>query len=627
MCSHKVFADNYKKAVAAFDKNAYNEASIHVRNLLQQQPNHISGRLLFAEILVYQNRPVDAQQQMDKALELGASDSQVLSLLARTEARSSAVNGSQNVSNDSPNNTQTVGNVEQIKNMAPELLLAEAIAKYSEQKWYAATIWFSAYLEKQPEDLSALVLLSKSYYMNANPSKSLEVLVPHAAKLTQDQNYAPAYAFALIENNKYQEAEALLQSQIDKYGNEPHTIMLLSKAYEKQDMLALAYDVLGVLDGDTSPQSQQMKMQLAYNMKRYVEALGVLHSMIDKKPQDRNLKLFEVQLLWDMGSLNEALVKTEQLVKSSSLQNETIEKAQVMRVELLHILERYEERNQEFLTLANHWISSTDKLIALARLQTRMDALEQAQQTFNFAIKNNPEDENLVFSYISFLNWQKDLSKAEKLLAQIDSNTVQDKARYFRLSGDLKFEMKDKLQAYNNYSQAILYSIDDINTLNKLSILSRETSRANTFGEMLKKNIAEYPEKLFLLEILAEHLMEQGLNEDAIFYYSQFVTKRIPVIKRAIALNNLGHLYNQIGKYELGIEHAKQAIALRDDIPTFHDTLGWGYALSGNYSQALDHLRKAHSMAEDSATISYHLAYTLKKLGRYDEAKRYSSDI
>lgn len=626
MCSHKVFADNYEKAVAAFDKNAYNEASIHVRNLLQQQPNHISGRLLFAEILIYQNRPVEAQQQMDKALELGATDTQVLALLARTEAKQTAVNNTNQVTKDLTNN-QMLGDAEQIKNKSPELLLAEAIAEYSEQKWYAATIWFKAYLEKQPEDLNALVLLSKSYYMNANPSKSLEVLAPYAAKLTQDQNYAPAYAFALIENNKYQEAEALLQSQIDKYGNEPHTVMLLSKAYEKQGMLALAYDVLGVLNGDISPQSQQLKMQLAYNMKRYVEALGILHSIMDKKPQDKNLKLFEVQLLWDMGSLNEALIKTEQLVKSSSLQNETIEKAQVMRVELLHVLERHEERNQEFLTLANHWINSTDKLIALARLQTRMDALEQAQQTFNFALKNNPGDEDLVFSYVSFLNWQKDLSAAEKLLAQLDSNTVQDRARYFRLRGDLKLEMKDKLQAYKNYSQAVSYSIDDINTLYTLSRLSREISRANTFSEMLKKNITEYPQKVFLLEILAEHLMEQKLNEEAIFYYSQFITKRIPAIKRAIALNNLGHLYNQTGKYELGIEHAKQAIVLRDDIPTFHDTLGWGYALAGNYSQALEHLRKAHSMAQDSETINYHLAYTLKKLGRYDEAKRYSSDI
>ena len=140
--------------------------------------------------------------------------------------------------------------------------------------------------------------------------------------------------------------------------------------------------------------------------------------------------------------------------------------------------------------------------------------------------------------------------------------------------------------------------------------------QAEDVSDLLSAMHQRYPNRMFLVEMLAEHFMDMEKYPQAIAQYNKLLTSPItlPAIKKSIALNNLGYLYTQTAQYALAIEHAQQAVMLRDDIPIFYDTLGWALSKSGEYSKARTYLEKALSMAAVSIEIQAHLAYTIEKI-------------
>ncbi len=602
-------ANDYEKAKTAFDNKAFDEASIHVRNLLKEEPSNLKGRILYAEILLKQNRPANAKAELEKALSLGA-DEKLISQLVE-DSSSLSINGQIPL--------QSTDN----KNKTPEQFLANALMSYSDKRWLDAINSFEAYLKIRNNDLSALVLLSKSHYMTTNYQKALNVLEPFSEELSNNAEFAPALVLALTENEKYEQAEAILQKLISTSNDDSYYILLLSKVYEKQGLLPLAYDALLGIDDKTNQFSLQMKMQLTYKMRRYEDSLTFLRSLLQIKKFDKNLRLFEVELLREMSHYTNALLVANKLINDLGLDDDIAVKAQIMKLEVLHLQGNLEERDQGFQVLIKHWENQPNKLIELSKIQSNMQAFVLAQKTLETGLTANPTDENLVFTYISFLLWQNNLSLAEKTVANMKVTNVQNKARLLALKGDIQDRTGKKNEAFNSYNQAIAKSSNDINTLYKLARLGRELSQGDAVTNLIKNLISRHADRVYLLEIMGEHLMEQSVFNDSIYYYSQLLTKPLPTIKRAITLNNIAYSYNKISQYQLAIEHAEQAVQLREDIPTFHDTLGWAYTLSGQYKEALVHLEKAYSMADDSEEIRYHLAYTLDKLGRQDEAKSY----
>jgi tetratricopeptide (TPR) repeat protein len=248
-------------------------------------------------------------------------------------------------------------------------------------------------------------------------------------------------------------------------------------------------------------------------------------------------------------------------------------------------------------------------------MQRAMQYATGAEKSFAKAAALAPQDEDVILSYASWLVEQGNSSRAQQLVNTLDTSSIIHKARFLVVKGDISVSLQQAVAAYDLYTQAVQGSYTELSTIYKLAQLSRDIKRENDTTALLKTLIKRHPKRVFLVEVLSEHLLEIGAHEEAIFYYSQLLTSPLPVIKQSIALNNLAYLYTQTAQYGLAIEHARQAVQLRGDIPSFYDTLGWALTLSGDYSQGREYLEHALSMAGDSAEIQAHLNYTLDKLG------------
>jgi putative PEP-CTERM system TPR-repeat lipoprotein len=74
----------YEEARSALNDNKYNEALIHVKNILKTSPDHLAANILIAEVLLAQGSASAAEAALDKAASLGANRKQLRLLFAES---------------------------------------------------------------------------------------------------------------------------------------------------------------------------------------------------------------------------------------------------------------------------------------------------------------------------------------------------------------------------------------------------------------------------------------------------------------------------------------------------------------------------------------------------------------
>lgn len=504
------------------------------------------------------------------------------------------------------------------KRLNPQLLLIDAMSSYSGGNWQQSVRKFTAYLENHPDDLNARVLLSRVYHQSNQPQQALDVLLPFKTELVLNQEYALVLAVAYVENGDLESAISLLQRRIllDKYDSS--AVLLLVKIYEEQQEHLRAYQLLSAAiqpeKAIASPLITQALARVTYKMQRFAESLKYVETLLKLNSSNVTVALFRVELLGKLGRYTEALHGVDHVLANFDPSQNIPPNLYIIRINLLHQLGQIAQRNTQFGVLYERWQANPERLVGLAKMQASMGFIDGAQESFTQAVRLAPTDENVILAYAKWSMQQGNILGAKQLITGLDNTQVINKAQLLALQGDINVALNQPQAAYDYYKQAVQGSYTEVLTINKLAQVSLDIDRAHEVSALLKTLITRYPKRVFLVESLGEHLLESGQHEDAIFYYSQLLTAPMPVIKQSIALNNLAFLYTQTKQYSLAIEHAKQALKLRSDIPAFYDTLGWALTLSGQYNQGKKYLEQALSMAGESAEIQAHLTYTLDKL-------------
>ena len=76
-------AVDYEKALTSFNQEKYDEAYIHLKNALKDNPSHLQSKLMMADILLRRKNPHAAIIEFEESLELGADADIVLFSLAK----------------------------------------------------------------------------------------------------------------------------------------------------------------------------------------------------------------------------------------------------------------------------------------------------------------------------------------------------------------------------------------------------------------------------------------------------------------------------------------------------------------------------------------------------------------
>lgn len=87
-------------------------------------------------------------------------------------------------------------------------------------------------------------------------------------------------------------------------------------------------------------------------------------------------------------------------------------------------------------------------------------------------------------------------------------------------------------------------------------------------------------------------------------------------------LNNLGHTYRKMKRYDEALEYHLQALILDPLNPSTYSSIGFIYALMGNAQEAVDAFHRALGLRKDDTFTTTMLGYVMDQL--IDEAPPYS---
>jgi len=87
------------------------------------------------------------------------------------------------------------------------------------------------------------------------------------------------------------------------------------------------------------------------------------------------------------------------------------------------------------------------------------------------------------------------------------------------------------------------------------------------------------------------------------------------------ALQLLGALAAQVGKYEIAIELTERALAIQPGVGEYHLNLGECYRRAGKFDKGLTHALRAVELCPQVAGAHANLGYVYRDMGRMDEAK------
>ena len=151
-----------------------------------------------------------------------------------------------------------------------------------------------------------------------------------------------------------------------------------------------------------------------------------------------------------------------------------------------------------------------------------------------------------------------------------------------------------------------------------LSIAQLRSGRADDATQLLARRLAEYPDEHALRFVLAEALMIQGSDAEAIREYEELlgIEPHNPVI-----LNNLASLYHsKADPRALGL--AERAHERDPQNPAVAHTLGWILVNQGEVARGLRLLETASAGLPDLPEVRFHHAFALAEAGRRAEARQ-----
>ena len=251
-------------------------------------------------------------------------------------------------------------------------------------------------------------------------------------------------------------------------------------------------------------------------------------------------------------------------------------------------------------------------------LYTQLNALPDALQRIELAIKLAPDNTRLLLEKTQLLISNQQLDKAANVLQMLAANN-QKNPNYWMMQGLLNIKRDNLPQAALDLRKALNFDPTFTRALVSLFNLALANVDGVNYQALSNQIIAIAPDFVLAKLLLARYHFsrrEFDLSKQA---YLKLLEKDLP--------NGSTEIYNNLAimALESNLAEAKQyaakSIEVNDTHPAALDTFGWILSLEGNYDEGLAFLRKAYARDSENPDIYYHLGYTLAKAGRIDEAK------
>ena len=344
------YADDYINSAQVYlSKNDFNSATIELKNAIQSSPKDATPRLMLGKLYLQHGNFPAAEQELSRALQLGAEKAQVLPLLARTLVAMGRNDDAAELINES-----TVSE----PSAKADLIGLQAIAEFNLRREENAN--------KLIADASKTVdskVLSQSVYFNLaqvrqlntqNKTTEAQALLDHALKIDENnsdiwllkghmdlaqkqfeqatQDYKKAYSIspsanlysifvanALVLSKQFKEATPYVDRILKAIPDYPvanelkATILYSEKNYEgAKDAAEKAIN-----NGSQNTATMLISAVSAYQLKLYEQANRRLKQVLPRLPANHFANRLYIVTLMKLGYINQAVEKMESMDTAS----------------------------------------------------------------------------------------------------------------------------------------------------------------------------------------------------------------------------------------------------------------------------------------------------------------------
>ncbi|PWR04403.1 hypothetical protein DKT77_01625 [Meridianimarinicoccus roseus] len=445
--------------------------------------------------------------------------------------------------------------------------------------------------ESNDEVRNVKTTLARMLLATGDKARSREIVSAVLAEDPEDQNALKLQANWLIEEDKVRDAVLALRTALDQQPNDPETITLLARAYERggnRELMAESLS-LAVEASNAAPTESLRYARFLISDEKYLGAEDVLLQSLRLSPTNIDLlrSLSEVYLV--MNDLSRA----EQVV--AALRNlgsdEALTLANSVQAAVYQRSSRTDESIELMQTMINEGQSALVAQTAIIRTRLANGEIDGARNFMNDLLAQTPEESPDRVGVL-FLN---------AALTATEGRFDEARAIY----------------------RDILSKDPEIEAVWR-ALVATAVREGDPDGAMaiVDESLAVLPGSVNLRWIKAGLAEQQGLIEEAITLYEELYEADS---NSTIIANNLASMITTYRDDQESLERAF-VIARRlrgTDFPAFQDTYGWIAYRLGNYDDALRNLEPAADGLPNDPTVQYHLARLYDALNRNEDALRY----
>lgn len=392
----------------------------------------------------------------------------------------------------------------------------------------------------------------------------------------------------LIEEDRVREAVLALRTALDQTPNDPETITLMARAYERDGNRELMSEslALAVTASNAAPEESLRYARFLIADNKLLSAEDVLLQALRLSPANVDLlrSLSDVYLaLNDLG-------RAEQIVQALRGLDTDVGNALANAVQaaIFQRSARTDESIDLMMSMIREGQSALAAQTAIIRTRLADGELREARSFMNDLLARTPDnDPNHVG--VQFLN-------AALTATEGDFDTAQGIYR----------DILDQNPNLEAVWRALIAT----------TVRAGDTTEALAITD---KALAIVPQSMNLRWIKAGLAEQLGRIDEAIALYEDLYAEDS---NSTIIANNLASMITTYRDDEASLERA-YVIARRlrrSDFPAFQDTYGWIAFRLGNLDEALENLEPAAASLPGDPAVQYHLARLYDALGRNDEA-------
>lgn len=397
-------AIDYEKALASFNQESFDEAYIHLKNALQDNPSHLQSKLMMGNILLRRNQTRAAINEYEESLVLGADLNIAYFPLAKAYTRIGDYDKVVDLTTDNLNKDNKFG-----------ITLLQALAYENSELYKESQLKYEEAFELQPANIDAINNLA-SFHMRQGQLDKAQIFIVKAIYIDPNNaNILHIQGQLKQEQGKLTEALEFFKLAHTKSPTEPFISRSLANTYVSLNNLSKAREIVDKILLVTPDEPFIMLLSARiYSMNNNNELATKAYEEITQK-----LALIP----------NELLLKQEELLLISGLALYMTENYESARNKLINYVASNPESLYSLEILIDTYIRLGEPKVALKLLESRYE-LVKSSLPLSMVLCNLYLKTNKIYQCQNFISELRELHKAERVLDLLQVTTFQARKKY-----------------------------------------------------------------------------------------------------------------------------------------------------------------------------------------------------